>query len=286
MCNAKLFMKCLPIIVVFFPYCAFAQKPDLAAIADSIKAEGKMLYNSEMASWYGSDILSEKFKDKQNMAGGYVSYDTGKGINNVFYTKGDHPEALLTLSFTYDPDIKNYKADTVKRKLSKTEKELYQLRQAAVADLQTDTLYKVFDKTSLNVIPAIYKNSKRVYILTAPQNNGVVLIGNDYLLTFDKNNKVVGRKKLHNTLIPFYTQNKDIQTAGIHTHLPSNGQFITATDICTIMLYGKFTTWNQHIVASKDYVSIWDCKKNDLLIITYDAWTKLNPLKSSLESSH
>jgi hypothetical protein len=72
--------------------------------------------------------------------------------------------------------------------------------------------------------------------------------------------------------------------ASIHTHLPESGDFITATDICTLMLYENFTTWNQHIVMSKNYVSIWDCKRNSLVVITKEAWEKMNPAKSALEN--
>jgi hypothetical protein len=61
----------------------------------------------------------------------------------------------------------------------------------------------------------------------------------------------------------------------MHTHLPQSGDYITATDICTLMLYAKFTTWDQHYVISKNDVSIWDCKKNQLVILTMEAWKKI-----------
>jgi len=61
----------------------------------------------------------------------------------------------------------------------------------------------------------------------------------------------------------------------MHSHLPETGDFITATDICTLMLYEKFTTWKTHYVISKNYVSIWDCKKDDLVILTMQAWKRI-----------
>jgi len=42
---------------------------------------------------------------------------------------------------------------------------------------------------------------KKVYVLTGPQQNGVVIFGNDYLLTFDKNNKLTLKKQLHRNII-------------------------------------------------------------------------------------
>ena len=47
---------------------------------------------------------------------------------------------------------------------------------------------------------------------------------------------------------------KDSET--IHNHQEETGDFITATDICTLMLYEKFAKWKNHIVVSKKYMSI------------------------------
>ena len=37
----------------------------------AIVEEGKMLYKSEMTSWYGSDIFKEKYSEKEKI-GGYL----------------------------------------------------------------------------------------------------------------------------------------------------------------------------------------------------------------------
>lgn len=41
------------------------------------------------------------------------------------------------------------------------------------------------------------------------------------------------------------------------------------------MLYEKFAGWKQHYVASKNYISIWDCEKDDLFYLTMEAWEKI-----------
>ncbi|MFN8251902.1 MAG: hypothetical protein U0V75_08455 [Ferruginibacter sp.] len=61
----------------------------------------------------------------------------------------------------------------------------------------------------------------------------------------------------------------------MHTHLGETGDFITATDICTLMLYARFANWQQHMVISENYVSIWDCKQNSLFAITRKAWDRI-----------
>ena len=170
--------------LIFFVCCTklFSQEKDLVIIADSISNEGKTLFKSEWASWYGTDIFMDKCKDKHDQIGGYVSYDTGKGLNNIFFSKGPDPVVLGTTSFGYDFNQANYTLDTVSRKLNATERRLYTIRQAAIKRINSDTLFKSYKNTSLNPVPIINNGISRVYVLTGPHIGGVVVIGNDYLM--------------------------------------------------------------------------------------------------------
>ena len=83
------------------------------------------------------------------------------------------------------------------------------------------------------------------------------------------------KRALHRNLIALETQieGEDVdQTA--HSHLPETGDFITATDICTLMLYGKFTDWDSHVVVSEKYYNIWNCKTNSLLVMDRETMAK------------
>ena len=100
---------------------AFAQQKDLVKIADSISNEGNALYKSEFASWYGTDIFVEKCKNRRANAGGYLSYDNGSGLVNIFFTKEPAPKVLSTITFGYDLDFHNYKLDTTDRAFTETE---------------------------------------------------------------------------------------------------------------------------------------------------------------------
>ncbi|MBS7565870.1 hypothetical protein KHS38_15790 [Mucilaginibacter sp. Bleaf8] len=247
----------------------------MAAITDSIQTEGKLLYRSEMASWYGTDVFMEKLKHRQPLSGGYLSYDTGKGVNNIFFGKGDDPEVLATISFNYDFDLNSYKLDTASRKLNETEKELFTIRRAALSATRTDTLFKRYNNTGTNLIPVVGKRYKRVYILTSPEQSGYVILGNDYQIDFDKNNNITSKRKIHKSIFVLQTQGKEVQTAGMHSHLPTTGEFMTVTDVCTLALYGKYTTWDQYYTISKDCISIWDIKKQLLVIMTMKAWKRI-----------
>jgi hypothetical protein len=271
------------VFVMFIVNQVTAQKKDLVAIADSIEREAKILYLSEKASWHGTDIFMDKLKHKKSLIGSYISYDTGKGVNNVFFTKGDDPQVLSTITFNYNFDLNNYKLDTVSRKLTTKEKELVKLRQAALAIVRTDTTFQHYRNTSLNVITTM--NSKKVYVVTAPTVNGLIILGNDYLLTFDKKNQLITKQKIHQDIQVFNTKPNDGQVAAVHSHLPTTGAYITATDICTLMLYKDFTSWDNHMVGSKDYVSIWDMKKDKLLILTVEAAKKISLTKTALDAT-
>ena len=61
----------------------------------------------------------------------------------------------------------------------------------------------------------------------------------------------------------------------MHTHLPETGDYITATDICTLLLYEKFAKWKQHVVISEDHVCMWDCKTDQLVTLTKKAWDRI-----------
>ncbi len=242
---------------------------------DSIVAEGKKLYRSEMASWYGTDILVEKFKDQRNNLGGYFSYANNDRTNCVFISKGDTPQVMVTVTFDSTYAVATAQADGNTRELTAFEKDMYLMRKAALQIINNDTMFKSYQNTSLNIIPVIDGDQRKVYVLTGPQNTGVVIIGNDYLLTFDKNNNLLAKKQLHRNILPFKFGQEANEFGGMHTHVGETGDYITATDICTLMLYSKFANWKSHFVMSEKYVSIWNCESNSLIVLTRDAWERI-----------
>jgi hypothetical protein len=241
--------------------------------AQPIVAEGKLLYKSEMASWFGTDLFLESYKDRGNV-GGYFSYADNGLTKCIFFSKGDKVKVIGTISFdsTYNTNTAN--VNLTERGFTKIENDLYEIRKLALAEIRSDTLFKTYKNTDLNLIPLIKGQDKKVYVLTGPKNNGVVIFGNDYLLTFDSNNKLLLKKQLHRNIIPVYygeKEEEDKQTVGaVHSHLPETGDFITATDICTLMLYEKFAKWKQHTVVSEKYLNIWNCETDQLIVIPMD----------------
>jgi hypothetical protein len=225
--------KTLTIILTLITLSVFGQKNPTEE-AQPIVAEGKLLYKSEMASWYGTDLFLENYKNRENI-GGYFSYTDNDIAKCIFFSKSDNPKVIGTISFDSTYNVKTAKTDLTEREFTTNENDLYVIRKIALSEANSDTLFKTYKNTNLNFIPLINGNEKKVYMLTGPQQNGVVIFGNDYLLTFDKNNKLTLKKQLHKNIIPIYygvkeEEGKQIEGA-MHSHLPETGDFITATDI-------------------------------------------------------
>ena len=181
-----------------------------------------------------------------------------------------------TISFDSTCNIDKADVDGNRRDFTSIEMDIYSIRKTALRVINSDTLFKTYKNTNLNVIPIVETGQKKVYVITGPQITGVVVFGNDYLLTFDKDNKLITKKQLHKNIMPInYGNEEGKEIVGtMHSHLPETGDFITATDVCTLMLYEKLAKWEQHIVISEKYVSIWNCEKNEIVAITKQAWGK------------
>jgi hypothetical protein len=257
----------------------FAQKNPTNQ-AQPLVVEGKLLYKSEMASWYGTDLFLENYKEDRETIDGYFSYTENAVSKCVFISRTDIPKVIGTVSFDSTYNVKTAKVDMAVRDLTANENDMYLIRKTALMEIRTDTLFKMYSNTNFNLIPLINGNERKVYVLTGPQQNGVVIFGNDYLLTFDKENRLLVKKQLHKNIIPIYYGSRDKeneQTVGaMHSHLPETGDFITATDICTLMLYEKFAKWKTYNVVSEKYLNTWNCETDQLTVIPMDVVEKIN----------
>lgn len=252
------------------------------ALAQANVAEGKLLYASEKASWHGTDLFLEQYKNRDNL-GGYFSYPQGKSARCIFFSKAEKPVVIGTISFDENYDLKTAEVDLKERPFSTLEQDYYQLRKAGDLAIQ-DTFFKSYKNTQLNPVPIITENERKIYYLTGTSMQGVVLFGNDYLLRFDNNNQLLEKKRLHKNIIPTnYGKGDDgeIIAGSIHMHLPETGEFITATDVCTIMLYQPLHQWETCMIVSEKYINIWNCKSNSLIFMTREAFDKIEKDKSS-----
>ncbi|MBV5281873.1 MAG: hypothetical protein JZU53_05485 [Paludibacter sp.] len=272
-------MKRILFLLLTFVSLSAGAQTDLQTRIKTIVDEGKRLYRSEMASWYGTDLFLVNYKSRTNV-GGYFSFTTKEDVSKcIFFSKAEKPKVIGTISFdkTFNPELA--KIDLNEREFTVMENDLYVLRKVALTTINTDTLFKRYSNTDLNLIPLVYNNEKKVYVLTGPKQGGAVILGNDYLMTFDSNNQLIARKPLHKNIIPVPYAGKQSDgteiVSTLHSHLPETGDLITSTDICTLMLYEKFAKWKSHKVVSQKYLSTWDCAKDELTVVEMDAVEKM-----------
>lgn len=269
----------LTLLLTLLTLSSFGQK-SLTEKAQPIVEEGKLLYRSEMASWYGTDLFLANYTKRENI-GGYFSYTENDISKCIFFSKSENPKVIGTISFDKTYDTNTAETELVERDFTELENDLYLIRKSALEEINSDkSLFKTYQNTNLNLIPLINGKHKKVYVLTGPQQNGVVIFGNDYLLTFDEDNKLALKKQLHKNILPinYVEQEKEGQKieGGFHNHLPETGDFITATDICTLMLYEKFAKWKSYSVISKNYMNMWNCETDELVVLTVKAVEKIN----------
>jgi len=266
--------KALILLLLSFNVTALLAQPN----SDKVLKEGQLLFRLEKASWYGTDEFLSKFPEKRDRIGGYLSYEGEDGfIYNLFFDRNNQNEIIARFQFDNLPLSTPRFIDTLNHVPTQIEKDLITIRQDAVEKVNSnaDRFFSFYDNTSYNFIPIITEKERIVYIITGPQTSGIVIIGNDYLLKYNSENKFISKEKIHNSLIPISakmdTENQAIAT--MHSHVIS--EIIDPTDICTLLLYKDFVEWKKHYVISKKYVSIFDMEREELLIMKRKDWEKI-----------
>ena len=250
--------------------------------AKQIMAEANELYLLERGAWVGTDMLSEKFPKQVKNLGGYVTYlSDNNTITSVFYTKDPVPMTIAVFTFDIHARLRDAKIDSKERKLTKLENELRLIRESVYKEMENTSFYQFYSNTSPNIIPIIKNNEKKAYILTGPSLSNILIMGNDYLLTFNDDYTLKNTEAFHNSMVVqnmLLPEMKDAVSA-VHTHVKGKSEFITPTDLCTLRLYASMLNLESYSVISADYISIWDFKKNTLTISYIEDWKKKYNLK-------
>ncbi|HEX6913656.1 MAG TPA: hypothetical protein VF145_00360 [Chitinophagaceae bacterium] len=249
---------------------------------DSILGEGLALYRLETASWLATETFLTKYRDQRGNIGGYFSYEMNNRVQCVFFSKAEEPVVIAAISFDTSLNPGTIVAYSYKRAFTNHERRLYTIRRNALEQINSDTFFARYEHTSFNLVPVADSSCGKVYILTEPEVDGVVIFGNDYLLQYSKRDSLLARRALHSGIIPVNfgkeTDPELIQT--FHFHSREAGTFISPTDICTLMLFRRFARWKLHTVMSKTHVSEWDLESGKLTIHTRGEWSKLNSNKA------
>jgi len=247
---------------------------------DELLEEGKLLYRLEKASWYGSDFFYEHFQHKREIVGGYLSYlNENNQVINIFFEKDNPSRILVRFEFDSLPQTNPIIIDTINTMATEQEIELITIRQDAIQKISENKnrFFRFYENTSYNFIPLIRNEIKQVFILTSTQVPNIIIIGNDYLLTYNSENNLIKREKLHKSILKFPGKSGNPENPIVSTyHIHVLSELITSTDICTLLLYKDFIEWKQHYVFGKKSVSVFDLEKEELIVSTNKEWNKTN----------
>ncbi len=267
--------KMILLLLLFSVTASYSQNKETERILE----EGKLLFRLEKGSWYGTDDMLVRFESKLDSVGGYLSYETDSSrINTIFFSRFDSEKILIRYTFDSIPKVEPIKIDIRNSKASKLEKDLIRIRQDAKdrATSNEDEFFTFYENTALNFIPVIRGKERTVFVLTGPQVSDVVLIGNDYKLSYDKRNKLKKKSKFHNSILqyPYNSGDKEnMMLETCHSHVITD--YITSTDICTLLLYKNYVEWKKHIVMGNKKVSIFDMEKETLVTMKRKTWEKI-----------
>jgi hypothetical protein len=258
--------------------------PQAAPPTEAILAEGLRLYQSERSSWVATDLLLATTTDRSQI-GGYLSYIDGDSVRTIFWPKGTTGTVGMPLLASYAFLRQDVRVGTGSYRpagaFTARQAQLFAIQQATQTELESaEGQYPTPENSSLNIALLEDKNEVRAYVLVGPRENGVLPIGNDFLLTYSPTGKLRSRERLHNSYLPMRRDATQSSVKSLfHSHLAAH-PYITATDICSMLLHRDQVPGQQHYVIGEHYVSLFDVEKQQLLILTRKAFEKMANLKS------
>ena len=213
----------------------------LASINDSIVGEAHMLYFSEKINWITTDYFLENHTPEQ--IGGSLTYFKDS-VWVCFFCDKEQQNSISEIRWNIKgKTLQESRSDSI-RPLLPEEKQMMERRYRILGkafDEYRDSIYSLpskYGKLNFDLIP-IGDNITRIYILQGIFVEGILPWGNDYSIDVDSNDNIICFRRHHRSFIPVeLKKSEDGEDLVYHTHLEDN-QFITATDICNFLMYGR-----------------------------------------------
>ena len=264
----------IPILLLILagPICGRLTAQPTQAETDAIVAEGTEMFYLELASWQATDLALAEIAELGSDA--YFAYRDGDSLRTIYYLTANPGVVVGEVAFDSQANIASQRLQWRARPSTLYEQSLMRMRASLVATCVSNkkSHFLTYDNTGINIV--LLPGARPVaYMLTAPMEPGVLLIGNDYKFEFDGAGKVTRYKRLHEDLRSIPTT-EDTEVSA-HAHEKGESPYMTSTDICTLLLYGQNTTWDQHLAVHPKYVSFWNLEKRTLVVITSKAWDRI-----------
>jgi len=240
-------------LLIFFASVTLGQ--DFEQLANDILFEGIELYRNERASWISTDSVPEPDKELVN---GYFTYSNGENYISIYVDKTDK-KALYKFIFQPVGSLE-LKLTEIKKNIPLTETELNILKVRKKAHGLSSMWYQQFGYTQIvnpNII--IHRTSPGfvVYVIPGAKQNGLLPMGGDLRMTFKKDGELNKIDAIHNNLIPFETETPEEIAYLAHEHLGKrlDKEYMTPTDVCTLLLYRDFLKGEKHLSVHKKFIS-------------------------------
>lgn len=256
--------------------------------SDSIVKEGYELYYLENASWNSTDLIKKKFGSFSQIKNflGYMSYKEQDTIFSIYYKMIDsNIKVFETYKFNNTSILKSMTVVSETRDMNNIEKYMLNCLNQIEKFHDSIPFYYLPPNTGKNFVFLRERNQLKIFILTGTKDHDVIPFGNDFVFRFDNAGILIRGEQIHPTVTKNNDSNKEkerfgsydpvkqtIDSNGVyeicsHVHFASLGpDFITSTDICNILLYGKSKAY---IIASRKFSMLFRPNHKDELLI----WT-------------
>ncbi|AYA36225.1 hypothetical protein D3Y59_03585 [Hymenobacter oligotrophus] len=241
---------------------------DAEAERQQVLREGLALYEVERASWVSDDVLRAQ-PSLPLPPVTFLSYPTPDSVRTVFIAvAGNQPTVVLQVSYAKGQlQASQARARQTGRPLTEQEEKLFLVQQDVLKRRRKLTDNQSPAGTTYNVAVLDQGTAVKAYLLLGATTTGVVPLGADFCLTYGPDGKLQRTQKLHQSYVPLTPPPAGATVqASMHTHLPGFPGLITATDICTLLLYREALppTHQRHVVLGAESASVFELETQEL----------------------
>jgi hypothetical protein len=243
-------------------------------VKKKILDEGFLLYKLRKAETNSIEKIG-KPKDYENC----VTYFNKDSLVTLFYTKKDSNEADFEINQIVIHDttlgVKFITQRQLLKKPNQSELELISLK-----DHHKQSKYPLdFSPEDIGRYVILYKkeNYYLIYCMKFDHNENVLPLGGDYCFKKIYSDKYYNLPDLfHRNYIPIDMSSTLTvgAVASMHNHLGSTSNYITPTDICTLLLYKDKNPFKEHLVISRRHISKFNTEDMSLIIMKKKEYNK------------
>jgi hypothetical protein len=236
--------------------CFSATSQNLEQIAEEILQEGLELYRSELASWISTDSIP---RPERHKIFGYFTYrDDDRDRLISLYVDSTFQKAEFKFIFKEVGDLE-IELEFQQYEVPLTEKEKRILTVRLKAQGLTSMWYQTFGYSQIvnpNII--VHKiEPLELYVIAGAKQSGLLPLGGDLRLTFKSDGELDQMDAIHHNLLPFSTETPEEAEYMAHEHRGEKlaKEYMTSTDICTLLLYRNYLNEEKHLSVHKKHIS-------------------------------